>query len=1468
MSLSQTPMGRWATAAALLALCLFATALMLASEPADAQQITNDTLYKDQNLVLTEDVEVTGGAKLTLKGCDITFRPPGSLPLYIRVTSGTLDIIDTDLVGEGSGFIIWSHGDTTIRNVTAVGLGSEANSSLTARGLPLAAHGGFMFYNSKVDIFNLDISDAPATALYAEDCNLDIFSLGTRDACTAYTGSDQCAAVAITYLGRPFTGSTQRTAVINSSKVQSSGNHGILVAAAATDIDATVSIKGTEISTSGASGLVVYEVNSHGRFQVEGDTNDIHHSKDHGVLWVRAYTTGEDASLYLERTRIYSIEDTAFRVITTGAQGAATLVLDNCVITDTTGDGTAVTSTGCNQSLNVTLRDSTFAAVGGTGLYFTTDGDGKTSAYHMKLVGTLLEYSGGYGIYTKVSQAYCMFNLTLEDSKVIGSRSDGIRMEYSLIAPSYLEAPQVTSNLTVSNSLIADNGGYGIYDSRYLKSYYLWAQTKATLYSAVNVLGSTIRNHTRSAVMITPTTQLQYTTYTSEGYITDSTFINNSGHGYYEKVDSLTQVNGGTTRVAWRVSGSTFRDLTQSGVYIDVRRADDAKLLFDVNNCTFSDLGYHAAALVASSTPLVGDVVANLADCTMTDLGGHAYYLWPGRPGTMGDDQRVAVKRVRAHNTTGVHVFLDGYAAEDYYSLILEEVNITHTRGDAIEVNVHPYQSARMDTVLRDIYTRNTNGTALSLSYTSDRSEPLWGHLTGENITLLDQQGGGLVLHEHTGRIDDLVIKGSVEFDLHKVDNNLPLDETGIIEFHTASLDRKKARVVGDGSLWVFNALSVKVEWQNGMAALGAGVQVQDRAFQVVAVGHVEDEHGMDPVELLAYILDSLEFRSRSPFIVNITFLDLEQTGVCSLDEPSTVLIVVHDRVAPSVVILEPDDGASQRASYFELRGSAFDAHAGLHQICYRLDGGEWVDIGAASPFRWTVEDVEPGEHLLEVDVIDRAGNVASEALHIEIDNQPPRLVVVSPEGDLLTRDPDLVVRGETEEGATVSINGEDVDTLHGLFIAEVRLQEGPNTITVVSLDRLSNVATIRFIATLDTVEPFLDVQSHEDGDWVSKADVTLTGIVEAGCTLTVNGASVDVDDLNFTALVNLKAGDNDVTLRAVDRAGNVFIEVLTLYVSTDEPWLHLELPKDGALHSQREVRVLGTVQTGSSVTINGRLVTIKQGLVDELLILPEGMSTITIEVIDAADNIHTRTVQVIVDTVDPVLTLDPLPERTREPQLTVTGTAEGATVLFLGDTLVPLDVDSGFSVNVTLLEGTNVLDLLCRDGAGHEDRSSKQVVLDSTPPFLRLVLPSMTDDGNGTWYSDQRTVTVQVISEPGASITLNGVYILVGDDGIANVDITLEREGETTPVHILVIDDLGNSEELEYNIVYEGATSEASSVPWLSLMSTVVIMALMVAMVVLVARYKALVKRMSRRGRRPPKRRPPRGPGGNGGDL
>ena len=111
----------------------------------------------------------------------------------------------------------------------------------------------------------------------------------------------------------------------------------------------------------------------------------------------------------------------------------------------------------------------------------------------------------------------------------------------------------------------------------------------------------------------------------------------------------------------------------------------------------------------------------------------------------------------------------------------------------------------------------------------------------------------------------------------------------------------------------------------------------------------------------------------------------------------------------------------------------------------------------------------------------------------------------------------------------------------------------------------------------------------------------------------------------------------------------------------------------------------------------------------------------------------------------------------------------------------------------------------------------------------------------------------MQVVSEPGASITLNGIYVLVGEDGTANVDLTLEDD--TNRVSVLVVDDLGNSAELEYTIKYEPAGVVVAGLDWMSLISTIIILALLVAIALVVVKYRSMVKRMSRR-RGPPKRR------------
>ena len=1440
----------WVALGALIVLVLaVAAALVLGAGGAKAVTISTSTTYNDKTLDWTEDVEVTSGAKLTIRSCDVTFRPSGAAPLELLVSHGSLEVYDSDLAGQGAGFVIRSCGPLLLRNVTASGLGAIANSTLGALGLPLAAHGGIMAFGTTLKVYNLDISSAPATALYAEDCSVDVFSLGVRDACSAYTAAGQCAGVALVWTGAPGSGVMPRGAVLNSSKLQTSMNAGLLIAASGTDLMPTVELKAVEISSSAADALVVVERGAHGLLRVLGDTNELNHNKGAAISWTRSMTSG-DAELLLSTTRIYSNQGPSLKVGSSGSSGACDLVLDGCTIEENVGHGAIVTASGCTQSLNVTLRDCVVRKATGCGISFTADNDGQTSQYTMKLERTLVDSPTSHGVNARLTQGYADLNVTVDGSTISRAGGDGVHVEYDLAYWSWTSAPSAVGNLSVVGSTIADSKGYAVYDSRMLRSYYQWAQARATLTAFLNLVGSEFVNHTRTAVYVLNPSQLQYASYASEVVVDGCEFVNASGTGLYDRVDSLSPLNGGNTAVAWYVSDSRFERLTGAGVAVELRRADGAALVLDVRDCSFELIGDSAVTLSGTGA-MQGNTVATFDGCTFKDVAKYAIYLSPGKPDATTDTHELHLLEVSIGNTTGVYASFDGVAPVDKYALEVVGFEATDTRGDALKVLLHPYTSAEAGTVLRDVLAQGTNGTAVHVALTSDRLQPLWGDIEGDNITLLDQVGA-LFLQDHTGRVGNLTIRRSKDSDLHKADLCVPGDRSGILELHDAILDRNKATVAGMGSLWVYNSLVVRVDWQNGRSALGAGVQVLDRTFSVVAVGHVDTEAGMRPVELLAYVKDKLEFRSRSPIIVNITFLDLEQTAVCSLDEPTTVVITLYDRVAPSAVILEPDDGSAQRAPRFEVRGSAFDAHAGILEIRCRLDGGNWTTIGDSSPFRAEVDGVQPGDHVLDVEVEDRAGNVAREVVHIEIDNQPPALTVTEPASDVVVRSSPITVMGETEDGATVSINGVNVTSTRGLFMAVVHLEEGPNTVTVVAMDRLSNVATIRFMATLDTVEPFLDVQSHEDGDWVRTSPQVLRGIVEAGCTLTVNGLSVLVTNQSFEAPVSLVEGLNTATLTATDPAGNVASLTLRLRLATAVPWVNLEEPADGAVLAQRELHVLGTAQDGCSVLLNGRPVTIKHGLIDELLILPEGASTVTVEARDGAGNLAVVTRSVFVDTLPPTITLDPLPRTTRDGRINVTGRTEGASVLMLGDVQVPLGANGSFTVEVALLEGTNALRLRAIDAAAHEATASAEVVLDTTSPFLRVLAPALVEAGDGTYVCSEQALLLQVVSEPGARVTALGVYLILGSEGTATIEVRLAK-GAMTTVEIVSEDDLGNSASVRYDIRLAPGSDGGAAIDARELLVPVLYIAVVVCMFALVVRFRSLMLKATRgNGRRP----------------
>lgn len=115
--------------------------------------------------------------------------------------------------------------------------------------------------------------------------------------------------------------------------------------------------------------------------------------------------------------------------------------------------------------------------------------------------------------------------------------------------------------------------------------------------------------------------------------------------------------------------------------------------------------------------------------------------------------------------------------------------------------------------------------------------------------------------------------------------------------------------------------------------------------------------------------------------------------------------------------------------------------------------------------------------------------------------------------------------------------------------IKNVTLALGTNNIYGKSLDDQDKESlpskTIKLI--FDNEKPALDISSPQDGQVIQGGDkkVVISGKTETNTQILINGSQVVVDkDGNFSSTLPLNDGDNNFTIRSVDKAGN-FTEVV-----------------------------------------------------------------------------------------------------------------------------------------------------------------------------------------------------------------------------------------------------------------------------------------------------------------------------------
>jgi hypothetical protein len=172
----------------------------------------------------------------------------------------------------------------------------------------------------------------------------------------------------------------------------------------------------------------------------------------------------------------------------------------------------------------------------------------------------------------------------------------------------------------------------------------------------------------------------------------------------------------------------------------------------------------------------------------------------------------------------------------------------------------------------------------------------------------------------------------------------------------------------------------------------------------------------------------------------------------------------------------------------------------------------------------------------------DLLNNTKRVNLTYKLDSIPPVLVITSPKASpYYTNKNGVNIKGRTEAGARVFLNGQELQTYDLQFTIRVEVYIGNNSFTVSAADLAGNQARLNLTIIVDKTPPNLTVSKPSQPlEKTRDAYYTVSGSTEDGATVYINGVPYSVNGGRFEAKRSLALGKNELTITAKDQAGNV----------------------------------------------------------------------------------------------------------------------------------------------------------------------------------------------------------------------------------------------------------------------------------------------------------------------------------------
>jgi hypothetical protein len=867
--------------------------------------------------------------------------------------------------------------------------------------------------------------------------------------------------------------------------------------------------------------------------------------------------------------------------------------------------------------------------------------------------------------------------------------------------------------------------------------------------------------------------------------VRDSVIQDSNYHGIYIQTDTT-------------LDNVTFRSISQSSAYV-YNWGASAPYVVDIRNCDFTgtgSTGWWVSGIMTYVFTSGEDVDVTVQDCTFTSIA-RGFYGY----GTGSSD--VTVERctfidcgiglsMSSQTTGGTYVFRDNTitAPAKAHSIGIESsmrsgMSVTIERNNVHHVGTGyrfegPWSGSHSNSI-GDLEVNNC-----SVGIESDYNL----HLTVHNSSVVD-------ISDSYGSFVSRNASTITVIDTESAWGSATVHSSGWVRAYT------DIRVIG-------------ARWKGGDRIYSGDLVLENVTQFEVARFNLSNLKSKD---IVGWEVDSGGART-SRYLYPAMYMDGHgfRGDRFDIKEYTPGIFDLMDDSKPVVGIsIPPEDGVGYNVSTIVAEGEYSELGSGMGKIEYSLDGGLFTAMTSYHGGSWTLPlvDLPEGDHTLTMRPTDKVGNVGSDTkVSFVIDTILPLIDLAATEE--LVNVTTIEVFGATEPLATVLVAGREVTVQEdGTFSSVVDLREGPNTISVVVVDRASNLNMTSFDVERDTIFPELVLTAPEGGVWTNVRFVYVEGLTEDGTDVRVAGIPVPVVNGTFKRRVDLEQGEYVINVSSSDRAGNMARASVTLFVDWMPPGLVIVEPEEAEVYVRESTfYISGDVDdpTIDHVLINGQHQEMTSGRFVKQYTLLEGRTVYIVNVTDAAGNFASAQVIVHRDLTAP--STDVLLNSVggelvhKEGDLYSTSLAIEVVVTMDEEAVVRLDdgtklpLGTKVTLQFDLTEGVNELAFTVTDRAGNQATAYRQrVLVDTTAPPITIFEPA---PGARTM---EDTAIIHGTTEVGSQLSIDDQSVQLLPGGEFRFVVALEDGRNDFTIE--VVDAMGNTNSTAVSVLRESEVKE-----------------------------------------------------------